>query len=153
MNSLEMIDTRRKDFVMICEIDSICTVLSDEVICGVLERMKVANKKKKVRFNNESKEYDGLHPYNAKYLEVMTKYFNGEIKEKKDVLCLKDLDFNKIHFICIELQGVFHRLQKKRSCMILPNGGSHLKLLESHSTAVVSLYRILYNTLNELIYS
>ena len=150
MNNNRIIDD--KNLEMMCAIDCISSVLSDDVICNVLEKMR-NKRKKRVMFCKECKMYDGLGEYKEKYLEVIIKYFNKEIVETKDVLNLKDMDLEKMYFICRELQSLIHRLQKDKSSMVLPKGGSHLKLLEGHSVAIVSLYRIVYNAITKMLYN
>lgn len=150
MDSLKIIHKENLEYI--CEVDCICGVLTDDVICNVLEKMR-KKLKKRVVFSKDSKEHDGLERYTETYLKIVEDYFNKKIIDTKDVLNLKDMDLEKMYFICKELQSLMYRLQKNKSSMILPRGGSHLKVVEGHSVAIVSLYRLVYDAITELLYT
>jgi len=143
-------------FELICEVDSICSVLSDDVLCNVLERMRkkevqrMRKKEKRVRFDERSKEYDGLHPFLERYVEVVRKYFNREIAEEDDILKIKNMTIANLEYICRLLHMLFIRLQENKSSMLLPEGGSDIKLLEGHSVSVAYLYRLCFNAMNKV---
>lgn len=149
MDSLKIIHKENLEYI--CEVECICGVLTDDVICNVLEKMRKKSKKRVV-FSKDSKEHDGLETYTETYLKIVEDYFNKKIVDTKDVLEMKDINVEKLMYTCKELQSLIHRLQKNKSSMILPRGGSHLKVLEGHSVAIVSLYRLVYDAVSHVLY-
>jgi hypothetical protein len=121
------------------------SVIFDTVIkVNQINNLKHKKKKKQVRFYQDVKPYDGLHPITNAYCSVVLDYFNGKITNEMDILNKIYLQGCMLDNVLMCVYSLFTRLQSKEKAYILPGGGCCVALLNGHIQSIYSLYGILH---------
>lgn len=95
-------------------------------------------------FKIKTKLHDGMYPETNAFRQIIEDYFKGKLSTPDHIIQHPLITPENIEFIYAATHALFCRIIQKKSTVILPGGGTSIKLCEHHLLSLYTLFKNIY---------
>lgn len=92
----------------------------------------------------KTKVHDGMYPKTNAFRQIIEDYYKGRLPTHDHIIQHPLVTPENIEFIYAATHALFCRIVQKKSTVILPGGGTSIKLNEQHLLSLYTLFKNIY---------